>query len=188
MESRSVGGSKAMWVSAVVAAWVLASASGCASAPISKEKVKLAGLSDFSLLLVKAGVPIEDVPDDEELDPEEARTLLLKLHATPQTMRTYTFKEVADRMLMYVKSKGLTIKLDKLSEWLQAYDSRAMLRPDGYMAYILTGKEAECVGPVEVKDKTLKAGQFEVGNVYFKGAGGWESKEVILFPRLPRYY
>lgn len=183
MEGSMVGRGKSVSLSVVLVGWLLASTVGCASTPTTKEKIKLAGLSDFGLMLVKAGIPLEEVPDVEELTEKQVEDLNLKLQMVPQTMQNYTFRTAVQRMLRAVKLTHRPIKMEKLSEWLRGYDGRAFMRPDGYLAYVLTGKEAECVGRPEVKNGALMAGPYEVGNLYAKGLGGWQSMEIPMFQK-----
>jgi hypothetical protein len=174
MESRSVGSSRSMWVSMVVAVWVVAGAVGCASAPMGKERAKLAGLSDFGLLLFKAGVPLEKVPEGEEVTPEQADEMLLLLKLYPATPRMYTQREVAERLLQQVLVLDRPVTLTTMLGWMSTFNSRVMLRPDGYLANALTGDEAQCVGPVQVKDGKMMAETFEVGELYLKELTGWQ--------------
>ena len=49
---------------------------------------------------------------------------------------------------------------------MERYNGLAVLRPDGYLAWALTGNTQQRVGPVEWKDGAFRAYAFEVGRFY----------------------
>jgi hypothetical protein len=118
----------------------LACASNTPPQTYASTREALADLDELGALLMRAGLPPEFLPSGRELSPEQAQQLRLQLHLYP----LYPPKPsehgpwtVADVLLLDVTLKSSAI-------------SRA----------------ERCVGPVEVKDNTYRAGVYELGVFY----------------------
>ncbi|QRK05219.1 hypothetical protein JQX13_34170 [Archangium violaceum] len=147
----------------------LACASNSQPQAYSSTREALADLDEFGALLMRAGLPPEFLPSGRELSPEQARQLRLQLHLYP----LYPPKPVehgpwtvADVLLLDVTLKSSAVSRAELGRRIQEFKPLLVLRPDGYLAEALTGRAGRCVGPVEVKDNTYRAGIYELGVFY----------------------
>lgn len=143
---------------------------GCASAPppqvFTPTRERLAGLDEFGMLLVTAGLSSEAVPSEPALSATQARRLRLEFDLNPPRTSEYAPWVVADYLLRDVMQKKEGVSREELSRRVQTFSSLYVLRRDGCLARALGGKPAQCVGPVEVRDDALRAGEFEVDHFY----------------------
>ncbi len=152
----------------------------CASHPpapsaYSSTRDALADLDEFGALLVKAGLPAELLPKEREVSPELARKLRMHFHLVPPSAAQYAPRLVADVLLLGVASGKESVARAELDRRVQEFQSLVVLRPDGYLASALSGREQLCVGPVEVQEGSYRAGIFEVGTFYKKdGSNDWQ--------------
>jgi hypothetical protein len=134
----------------------------------------LAELDDFGTLLLKAGLPPEELPGGGEVSASEARRLLLTFELYPATPPMHGPRLVAKALLHEVVEQGQTGSRMELLQRLQRYETLYVLRPDGYLAAALTGAPEQCAGPVRPRDGVLKAHEFELGAFYYRGdKDGW---------------
>jgi len=134
----------------------------------------LADLDDFGALLLEAGLPADTLPTGPELTPAEATRLRVSFGLYPSTARTYGPRLVADALLGEVIAGGAPVIRYSLAARLLRYQHLRVMGPDGFFSDALTGTPTQCVGPVEVRNGALRAGEFEVGGFYSPdGKGGW---------------
>ena len=77
-------------------------------------------------------------------------------------------------LLREVIAGGAPVMRSALDARLLRYQHLRVMGPDGFLSAALTGTPAQCVGPVEVRDGALRAGEFQVGGFYSPdGNGGW---------------
>lgn len=172
--------------------WCLASAllllsvgTGCASKPqgvFGQTRATLAQTDDFGLLLVSAGLLLEELPRDADITVQEAGRLRLLLSLASQSMRGFGPSITADYLLAEVVTKGKTVSRATLNARVGRFQSLAVLRPDGYIVTAMTGRPLVCAGPVGVKDGALRAGDYRLGAFYTQGDQGF--REVTSLPRL----
>jgi hypothetical protein len=158
--------------------WMSLCATGCASSrgpSVLPERTllshKLAGVDDFGTLLVDAGLPTDDLPQDEALSPVQVRELQLRLdlerpkssEEAPWVVAHFVLNEVSAQ-------KKASVTKTELSHRLRVFENLYVLRRDGYFAHALSGRAVQCVGPVEVRDGALRAGAFEVEHFYKRDA------------------
>jgi hypothetical protein len=129
----------------------------------------LADLDEFGALLVKAGLFTEVLPRGRDLSPEQARQLRLHFHLFPPKHSEYAPWLVADVLLLDMAFKNEAVPRAELGRRIQEFQSLVVLRPDGYLADALSGKETQCVGPVVPGDGAYRAGIYEVGTFYKQG-------------------
>lgn len=146
----------------------LACASNAPPAAYASTRDVLAELDEFAVLLLKAGLPTELLPKGRDLSPQEARQLRLQLHLFLPKTSEYAPWRVADVLLLDTSLKNEAVPRAELGRRLQEFQPLVVLRPDGYLAWALTGREQQCVGPVQVQDEAYRAGSFEVGTFYKK--------------------
>jgi hypothetical protein len=161
---------------------------GCArktEGPYSHTRAILAETDDFGLLLLGAGLAPEVLPTGPEVTVKEAERLrlLLKLLLADGSMQRYGPRVTADFLLEELQAGGKPVARSVLGERLRRFESLTVLRPDGYLASVLTGSPVQCVGPVQVQQGALMAGDYKVGAFYAPEAGGF--REDTHLPRLP---
>jgi len=164
---------------AVVAALVMVA--GCAGRGVvafeGRRAALLAGLDDFNLLLLGSGIEPQELPV-AEVTATEAQRLLAELKLKSPTITTYAPRRVAEVLLMEVLTMGESVTREELNRRLQRYQKLAVLTPEGFMSWALTGEVAEWVGKVEVVSGMGKAHSYTVGYLYGRAGGaGWRQEE-----------
>ncbi|HEX5754365.1 MAG TPA: hypothetical protein VFZ09_49740 [Archangium sp.] len=157
----------------------LACASGTPLPAYATTRDALAELDEFGALLLKAGLSAELLPKGRDLSPEHARQLRLHFHLFPPKASEYAPWLVADVLLLDVVLKNEAVSRAELGRRVQEFQPLVVLRPDGYLAFALSGRELQCVGPVGVQDGAYRAGSFEVGTFYRKDeTDNWQPVSV----------
>jgi hypothetical protein len=160
----------------VPVAWVMQFALACASNPAPRyveaaPRYKLAVKDDFGVLLLHAGLPPEELPTGNELSAEQVRQLQLQLDLNRPKPSQEAPWLVANFLLhQATEQKPRAVSIAELNSRLQTFESLYVLRRDGYFARALSGKAEQCVGPVEVRNGGLHAGDFEVDHFYQRDA------------------
>ncbi|QSQ21132.1 HNH endonuclease [Pyxidicoccus parkwayensis] len=126
----------------------------------------------FEKLLVYAGLdPTEDLPVRvNPLTPDEAARVLGLLLNKPLTLGNFPPRMGASFLLREVLEGG-EVSRQELLRRVERFSGVAVLRPDGYLAWVRNGATQQRVAPVELKDGALLAHQFELGRFY-SGRGG----------------
>ncbi|MBZ4419355.1 TIGR02269 family lipoprotein [Myxococcus sp. RHSTA-1-4] len=126
----------------------------------------------FEKLLVHAGLEAT-----EELPPrvnpftrEEASRALALLLQKPMTLGHFPPRMAAAHLLREVLEGG-DVSREELLRRVERFTSIAVLRPDGYLAWVRTGRTQQKVAPVEWRDGAFRAHAFELGRFY-SGRGG----------------
>jgi hypothetical protein len=124
-------------------------------------------------LLTNAGMLARDErPLEGALTPTQAARLLGVLLRKPVTASTFPPRMAAGFILREVMEGGEVSRQDLLRRVERFSRERiAVLRPDGYLAWALTGRTQQKVAPVEWKDGAFRAHGFEMGHFY-SGKGG----------------
>jgi Restriction endonuclease fold toxin 5 len=116
----------------------------------------LAGVDNFQAL------PAREAP----LTPEDAAALYEVLLEKPATLAGFGPRLVASSLLREVMEGEEELPRAVLLQRVARFEDLAVLRPDGYLAWALTGETQQRVGPVEWKDGAFRAHAFEVGRFY----------------------
>jgi hypothetical protein len=128
----------------------------------------LVQLDTFEELLASAG--LERGPEwpsrEAELTPEDAALLSDALLEKPVTLASFGPRRVAFHLLSEVLEGEEELPRAVLLQRLERYRSLAVLRPDGYLAWALSGATQQRVGPVQWEEGAVRAGNFEVGPFY----------------------
>jgi hypothetical protein len=123
----------------------------------------------FERLLLYAGVDdLEQWPPRERpLDREGATRLLAYLLNKPLQLRRFPQRMGACYLLREVLESGAATR-DELNRRVGRFRHIAVLRPDGYLAGVLTGRTVQRAGPgpVELKDGVFQANGFVLGQFY----------------------
>ncbi|MBZ4334474.1 hypothetical protein [Corallococcus sp. AS-1-12] len=126
-------------------------------------------LEPFEELLIRAGL---DEPDELPLHrnpftPDDAVEVLGRLMEKPVTLGTFPPRMAAGLLLQEVLEQG-EVSREELARKVarMAREQLAVLRPDGYLAWALTGRTQQKVAPVVRRDGAFRANGFELGRFY----------------------
>ncbi|NOK18452.1 Tox-REase-5 domain-containing protein [Corallococcus carmarthensis] len=124
-------------------------------------------------LLTNAGLEARDErPLGGGLTPAQAARLLDVLVGKPVTLSAFPPRMAVGFILREVMDGG-EVTRQELSRRVERFarEQVVVLRPDGYLAWALTGRTQQKVAPVEWKDGAFRAHGFELGRFY-SGKGG----------------
>jgi hypothetical protein len=166
----------------------LAISTGCAGKSeglYGHTRTVLSELDDFGVLLLSAGLAPEALPAGREVTAEEAGRLrlLITLLLADGSMQRYGPRVTADFLLAEIVAGGRPVSRATLAEGLRRFEQLTVLRPEGYLASVMTGTPVQCVGPVQVQQGTLMSGDYKVGALYTPEGTGF--REDTRLPRLP---
>ncbi|PTL80450.1 hypothetical protein DAT35_27825 [Vitiosangium sp. GDMCC 1.1324] len=134
---------------------------------------RLVELDGFEALLRRAG--LEDsrqlLSRTADFTPEDAAELYEELLGRPVTLARFGPRLVASTLLREVMEGEEELPRPALLARVARFEGLAVLRPDGYVAWALSGRTQQRVGAVALKDGALRAGPFEVG-VFYDGRSG----------------
>ncbi|MFL5350151.1 MAG: Tox-REase-5 domain-containing protein [Hyalangium sp.] len=125
-------------------------------------------LDAFDAVLVLAGLdnpealPLPEAP----LTPEDAAALYDELLDKPVPLAQFGPRLVASYLLREAMEAEEELPREVLLQRVQRFQGLAVLRPDGYLAWALTGQTQQHVAEVEWKDGAFRAHAFEVGRFY----------------------
>ncbi|RKH08411.1 hypothetical protein D7X74_31665 [Corallococcus sp. CA047B] len=127
----------------------------------------------WAQLLTNAGVEARDErPLGGALTPTQASRLLGVLLSKPVTLSTFPPLMAAGFILREVMEGGEVTRQELLRRVERfSREQVAVLRPDGYLAWALTGRTQQKVATVEWREGAFRAGNFELGHFY-SGKGG----------------
>ncbi len=125
-------------------------------------------LDTFEQVLVLAGLDNpEALPSPEApLPPEDAAALYDELLDKPVPLARFGPRLVATYLLREAMEGDEELPRAVLLQRVQRFKGLAVLRPDGYLAWALTGQTQQHVAEVEWKDGAFRAHDFEVGHFY----------------------
>ncbi|WP_224241610.1 Tox-REase-5 domain-containing protein [Hyalangium gracile] len=139
----------------------------------------LVQVDGFEAVLLLGGLDnLNELPArGEPLTPEEAAQLYEVLLGKPVTLAGFGPRLVASYLLREVMEGEEEPGREELLERVKRFRGLAVLRPDGYLAWALTGETQQRVAPVEWKEGAFRARGFEVGRFY-SGRNGMAFFEV----------
>jgi len=140
-------------------------------------------LDAFEGLLVQAGVESLDQlpPRERPLDREGATRLLALLVEKPLPLRSFPQRMGACFLLREVLGSGPASR-DELNRRVDRFRQVAVLRPDGYLAWVLSGRTQQRAGQVELKDGAFRADRFVLGQFYSGRRGAYRPVDAQLQP------
>jgi len=148
-------------------------------------KGSVVDLDAFEGLLVHAGLDAMDQlpPRDRSLDREGATRLMALLLDKPLTLRSYPPRMGTCFLLREVLQTGPASR-EELNRRVGRFRQVAVLRPDGYLAWVLSGNTQQRAGPgqVELKDGAFKANGFVLGQFYSGRRGAYRSVDAQMEP------
>jgi hypothetical protein len=126
----------------------------------------------FESLLVYAGLnnKWDCPPSGQPLTPGEAARLLGVLLTKPVTLANFPPRMAASHLLREVIERG-ELSREELLRRVERFERVAVLRPDGYLAWVVDGKTQQKVAPVEWRDGAFRAHLFELGRFYASRSG-----------------
>jgi hypothetical protein len=143
----------------------------------------LVQVDSFEDLLLLAGLEhVHDLPPrGAPLTPQEAARVLTVLLHKPVTLACFPPRMAAGHLLREVLEGGEVSREDLLRR-VERFNSVAVLRPDGYLAWTLTGNTQQKVGPVQWKEGAFRAGLFELGRFYIASGSVFRQVDAHLRP------
>nr|WP_269149150.1 hypothetical protein [Corallococcus macrosporus] len=126
----------------------------------------------FEKLLVLAGLGDTDVlpPRVNPFTPEEAARLLVLLVETPVTLGSFPPRMAVGHLLREVLEGGEVSRAELLRR-VDRFQGVAVLRPDGYLAWVRNGRTQQRVSEVEWREGAFRAHGFELGRFYGSRGG-----------------
>jgi len=122
----------------------------------------------FEQVLLFAG--IDNVghlpPPEAPLTPEDAAELYDVLLEKPVTLAGFGPRLVASSLLREAMEEERELPRAELLQRVERFKYLAVLRPDGYLAWALSGTTQQRVAPVQWKDGAFRARGFELGRFY----------------------
>ncbi|WP_306799602.1 Tox-REase-5 domain-containing protein [Corallococcus sp. AS-1-6] len=117
------------------------------------------------------------------MTPTQAARLLGQLIQKPVTLGNFPPRMAASFLLREVMEGGEVARQELLRRVDRFSQERvAVLRPDGYLAWALTGNTQQKVAPVEWKDGAFRAHGFELGRFYSGKGGVFRQVDAQLQP------
>lgn len=138
-------------------------------------------MDGFEQLLTSAGLDNlgELPPLDSSLTPQQAAKLLAALMQKPLTLANFPPRVGANHLLREVLESG-EMSREELLRRVERFNRVAVLRPDGYLAWVVTGRTQQRVGPVEWLDGAFRAHGFELGRFYASQGGVFRLADVRM--------
>jgi hypothetical protein len=138
----------------------------------------------FEEVLLLAGVDTvgEKPPREAPLTPEDAAALYDMLLDKPVTLGNFGSRLVASYLLREAMEEEQELPREVLVRRVERFQNLAVLRPDGYLAWALSGRTQQRVAPVEWKDGAFRARAFELGRFYSGRTGAFFPVDEHLRP------
>jgi hypothetical protein len=147
--------------------------SSCGAAPGTLVTGALLGrlrdADDFEQVLLLAGVDNVDAlpPREAPFTPEDAAALYDVLLDKPVTLHNFGPRLAVSYLLLEAMEHEQELTREELLQRVERFEYLAVLRPDGYLAWALSGSTQQRVAAVEWKEGAFRAHGFELGRFYF---------------------
>ncbi|CAM3167312.1 Tox-REase-5 domain-containing protein [Corallococcus soli] len=115
------------------------------------------------------------------LTPTQATRLLSVLLGKSVTLGTFPARMAVGHLLREVLADG-EVSRDTLLRRVDRFRRVAVLRPDGHLAWVWTGRTQQKAGALKWKDGTFRAGPFELGRFYVSNGFVIELADAQLAP------
>ncbi|WP_279636137.1 Tox-REase-5 domain-containing protein [Corallococcus terminator] len=115
------------------------------------------------------------------LTPTQAARLLSVLLSKPVTLGTFPARMAVGHLLREVLEQG-EVSRDTLLRRVERFRRVAVLRPDGHLAWVWTGRTQQKAGAMKWKDGAFRAGPFELGRFYVSNGFVIELADEQLAP------
>ncbi|CAM3167159.1 Tox-REase-5 domain-containing protein [Corallococcus soli] len=162
---------------------------GVVASPVRPTGVPHGGTSSgiqadaWEKLLTDAGLEERDARPlpGGALTPTQATRLLSVLLGKPVTLGTFPARMAVGHLLREVLADG-EVSRDTLLRRVDRFRRVAVLRPDGHLAWVWTGRTQQKAGALKWKDGTFRAGPFELGRFYVSNGFVIELADAQLAP------
>ncbi len=146
----------------------------------------LLGVDALDKLLVHAGLDAaEELPPRTRLlTPDDAARVLGLLLNKPVTRGNLPPRMAAAYLLREVL-EGWEVARGELVRRVGRFGRVAVLRPDGYLAWVLNGATQQRVAPVQWREGAFRAGPFELGRFYVSNGVVFRRADEALRPVEP---
>ncbi|MBU8895557.1 hypothetical protein DRW03_13935 [Corallococcus sp. H22C18031201] len=136
----------------------------------------------FEAVLLRAGFDAtsELPPRAQALSPGDAAALYGALLSRPVTLGTFAPRRAVAHLLREVFEEGRDVSRTELLARMRRYEKLTVLRPDGNLAWVLTGAAQQRVGEVQWTAGAFRAYQFEVGPFYATESGAFRRVDANL--------
>ncbi|MBJ6760011.1 hypothetical protein JGU66_04495 [Myxococcaceae bacterium JPH2] len=136
----------------------------------------------FEAVLLRAGFDAtsELPPRAQALSSGDAAALYGALLGKPVTLGTFAPRRAVAHLLREVFEEGRDVSRTELLARVRRYEKLTVLRPDGNLAWVLTGVAVQRVGEVQWTAGALRAYQFEVGPFYSTESGAFRRVDANL--------
>ncbi|WP_233602453.1 hypothetical protein [Corallococcus sp. CA047B] len=137
----------------------------------------------FERLLVLAGLePGDEMPlRASALTPRQAARLLAVLLKRPVSPGNFP-PRMATSLLLREVLEGGAVSREELLRRVARFNRAVVLRPDGYLAWVMTGRTQQRVAPVQWKNGVFGALGFELGRFYLDTGGVFRPADEHLQP------
>jgi hypothetical protein len=125
-------------------------------------------IDPFEEVLLLAGVDTggHEPPREAPLPPEDAAALYDVLLDKPVTLGNFGPRLVASYLLREAMEQEQELPREELLQRVERFRNLAVLRPDGYLAWALSGRTQQRVAPVQWKDGAFRSLGFVLGRFY----------------------
>lgn len=149
-----------------------------------QDRIRIAGMDDFGMLLVRAAVDIDDIPVDATLSTAQMGDLLLllRLKIADGNLCAYGPRVLASFLLQEALRRGEPASRALLTEELRRHTHLAVLNPEGHLVYAYSGTNISWVGPLRISNGVPQAGAFKVDAFYVKEGTTYKEAPHFVAP------
>ncbi len=130
-------------------------------------------LRPFARTLVRAGLSEGDAARLvlSGASPEEAAAMALHLLSGPVSLAAFGPRATTLSVLGRIAGGERPATGEDVQKLIGMHERLMIVRPDGYLAWAISGKAVEKAGEVKLEDDRLKAGRLDVGRFYASDCG-----------------
>jgi hypothetical protein len=169
---------------------LVASLWGCAHTTkpglYAEERARISRMDDFDMLLMKAGVDVEEFPTGEALTAQQANDLLgwLRLKISDGNMAAYGPRIMASFLLEEALKTGKSIPRRSLTAGLRLHTQLVVLTPEGHLVRAYSGALLQCAGPLQIQGGVPRAGGFQVDAFYVQDGDSFREDPQLVAPAI----
>jgi hypothetical protein len=189
-ERKHRGASARRGWSHLLVALMMTTAVGCTSTQQSRvyEPVerRLAQVDDVDVLLMKAGVELEEIPAGEAWSAAQANGVILWLRFKISDGRipAYGPRILASFLLEEALRTKKPITRRELAERLRIHSLIAVLNPEGHLVRAFSGEILECAGPLHIEGGVPRAGPYKVDTFYLPHGKSYLEAPNLVAPAI----
>jgi hypothetical protein len=171
-------------------ALMMTTAGGCSTPHQGRiyepDERRLAQVDDVDVLLMKAGVELEEVPAGEAWSAAQANDVILWLRfkIADGRISAYGPRILASFLLEEALRTGKPITRRGLSERLRIHSLIAVLNPEGHLVRAFSGEILECAGPLHIEGGVPRAGAYKVDTFYLPHETTYQEATNLVAPAI----